>query len=329
MLYWVVGRGGLLGSHVCAALRADPDSVEWHAPRLAWHQPALLEEQIRSSTAGFAASAAASRGDCWALLWCAGPSVVGSSAELLDAETATFSRFLDALGAALRHAPPGKPGLIFLASSAGGVFAGNPSRPLSETSSCHPISAYGEAKLAQERVLDRWAEGQAEVATLVGRISNLYGPGQNLGKSQGLISRLALGCLHHQPIHIFVPLDTRRDFIFVDDCARLVALCMARLRSEAVARQPARLVKIMASEQGTSIAELLGIFQRLTRQRPRVVLAPSRASMEQPRDLRFRSGVWRDLRPSAPTSLLVGIHRVYADHLAIYRGGHLPQRVAH
>ena len=55
---------------------------------------------------------------------------------------------------------------------------------------------------------------------MIGRFSNLYGPGQNLGKLQGLISRLALSAVTRQPINIFVPLDTIRDYVYVDDAAQ-------------------------------------------------------------------------------------------------------------
>jgi nucleoside-diphosphate-sugar epimerase len=78
-----------------------------------------------------------------------------------------------------------------------------------------PLSAYGELKLHQEATARLMLEGVC--AVLVGRVSNLYGPGQNLAKLQGLISRLALAAATRQPLNIFVSLDTLRDYIYVDD----------------------------------------------------------------------------------------------------------------
>ena len=50
-------------------------------------------------------------------------------------------------------------------------------------------------------------------AVLVGRIANLYGPGQNLAKPQGLVSQLCLANLTGQPLSIYVSLDTLRDYL--------------------------------------------------------------------------------------------------------------------
>jgi len=48
---------------------------------------------------------------------------------------------------------------------------------------------------------------------MVGRMSNLYGPGQNLKKVQGLISQMCLRVLTRQPLVLYVPLDTIRDYL--------------------------------------------------------------------------------------------------------------------
>ncbi len=69
-----------------------------------------------------------------------------------------------------------------------------------------------------------WTPSPAARATplLVGRLSNLYGPGQDLAKPQGLISQLCRAQLTRRPLSIYVSLDTRRDYLFVDDAAAMV-----------------------------------------------------------------------------------------------------------
>ena len=57
---------------------------------------------------------------------------------------------------------------------------------------------------------------------VIGRIANLYGPGQDPTKAQGLVSQLCRAHLERRPTSIYVSLDTARDYLFVDDAARLV-----------------------------------------------------------------------------------------------------------
>ena len=63
---------------------------------------------------------------------------------------------------------------------------------------------------------------------LVGRISNLYGPGQNLAKPQGLVSQLCRAQLTRQPLSVYVSLDTMRDYLYVDDAAAMVVAATRR-----------------------------------------------------------------------------------------------------
>ena len=83
------------------------------------------------------------------------------------------------------------------------------------------MSAYGESKLEQERIVRAWSAATG-VPAAIGRFSNLYGPGQDLTKPQGIISRLVRASLRGEPLLVFVPLDTVRDYLFAADAARRV-----------------------------------------------------------------------------------------------------------
>lgn len=327
LLTWTLGAGGLLGSRVRAALAsgfADAAESRCQGCRFPWTEPARLGEVMMSAAERFVAEVRDREARQWAIAWCAGAGTVGTSSSELAAETAAFRMFLGGLGRALGRAPRPVAGLFFLASSAGGVYAGNPQRPLNEHSAPAPLSPYGEAKLAQETLLAEWAGARAGVSTLVGRIANLYGPGQNLLKQQGLVSLLARAMIQHQPAHIYVPMDTLRDYVFADDCGRLVARCLARLENEAGASGPNHVIKILATEKTTSIGELIGIVKRLGRNHLRLVHAPSpKRSAGQPGDLRFRSVAWADLHLRDATPLAVGIHRLYRELLARHEAGQL------
>src|SRR5262245_43665921 len=173
---WVVGAGGLLGSSVAEALpRFFPGSAAWTpAQKFSWSDPAALEAELAAASKAFLAASKS-----WMVLWCAGAGVVGTSAEAMARETRAFQILLEALGGSRQ------PGLFFLASSAGGVYGGSRSAPLTEDTAPSPVSDYGRAKLQQEEILAAWAAARPEISTLTGRISNLYGPGQNLSKPQG------------------------------------------------------------------------------------------------------------------------------------------------
>ena len=99
-----------------------------------------------------------------------------------------------------------------------GCTPGHPEPPFTEHTEPAPISPYGRAKLRSEEIATAFAV-RTSTALLVGRLANLYGPGQNLDKPQGLISQLCRAQLTRQPLSVSVPLDTMRDYLFVDDAA--------------------------------------------------------------------------------------------------------------
>lgn len=243
-------------------------------------------------------------GSEWDLLWCAGAAVTGAPAEAFAREVETFESCVD-----MMCADDGlRPAQFFLASSAGGVYAGGAEPPYTERSEPVPLSPYGHAKLRLEAIARRL--GEHRVRVLVGRISNLYGPGQDLSKQQGLISTLCHTYLTREPARIYVSLDTLRDYLFVDDCARLIRDAMERLAEE----PPGTLViKILASQQSASIAAVLGSCRQVFGPRIPVTLGASPLTRQQARDLRLRSVVWTELDQRVLTTLPEGINRTLTD----------------
>ena len=204
-----------MGSALSAELTRRRERLHG-APPVPWATPERSHAVLGRAVAELAQTAR-DTGTGWRVAWCAGAGVTGTGADTLHDEVATFSVLLDELS---RHSDV--PGSLFVASSAGGLYAGSPEPPFTEAHPVVPLSAYGEAKLAQEDLAREFAR-RTGVPTLVGRIANLYGPGQNLAKAQGLISHLCRAHLTGQPISIYVPLDTVRDYLFVADAAAMVA----------------------------------------------------------------------------------------------------------
>lgn len=235
------------------------------------------------------------------VLWCAGAGVTATPQHVLDTELEVFRRFLAVV--AEMDADDRARTVFFYASSAGGLYAGASEPPFDEETIPAPLAPYGHAKLRAEAGLA--ALSAVGIRVLVGRIANIYGPGQDLGKPQGLISQLCLA--HHtaRPIGVYVSLDTLRDYVFVDDCAEMV-LDMVE-RGETLARAEAPVTKIIASQQSVSIASLLGEMRRIYKRAPRVVLASSPHARQQARDLRFRSITWPEIDRRSFRTLAAGI----------------------
>lgn len=269
--------------------------------KITWGGPQALVDLVRGLD--HLAALVAGRGTPWRMVWCAGAGVTGTSEADLGREVETLEAFLAAL--AQRRAIIG-PGTIFIASSAGGLYAGGAARgPQSESDEPTPISAYGHAKLAGERVAQHYAAATGNTVQ-IGRIANLYGPGQNLAKEQGLISALCRASVTRQPVSVYVSLDTIRDYLFVDDCAEMIA-DMLDLGHPAQYVPGRALVKVLASQQGITIAGVIAVCRQVFKRAPQVVLGRSANARFQVRDLRFSSVVWPAIDRRCLTPLPVGV----------------------
>ena len=254
----------------------------------------------------------------WAVAWCAGAGFVGAAEDSLTAELTALRATLDALSVASRP----DLGSFFFSSSAGGVYAGVASPPYDEHSAVRPLSAYGAAKLDAERITASWSQ-ESGISVLIGRIANLYGPGQNLAKAQGIISQVCRNHLTGRPSSIYVSLDTIRDYLYAPDCAQLIVEGLARLSHERAVDRPKVTTKILASQRPITVGAVLGEMRRIFKGSARYVVAASTLSSVQTRDLSVRSRVWPELDRRTLTPLPVGVARTAADLLGRLQQGEL------
>jgi UDP-glucose 4-epimerase len=242
----------------------------------------------------------------WQVAWCAGAGVTSSAAAVLAEEERVFAQFLEALcGSSLSKEYGG----VFLASSAGGVYAGSAGPPFDESSAPQPLSEYGRSKLRLEELLRRVSR-EYGLPTVVGRLGNLYGPGQNLGKAQGLVSHLCRCVLTRVPVALFVSLDTVRDYLYADDSGSMVVALLDRLRAATAEQGPSAHLKVLGSGNGVTVGFLLAEVERIMKRRPEVVFGATDETAVQARDLRLRSVVWPELDRRPLTPLPVGIAQV-------------------
>ena len=295
---WTIGATGLLGSALVRRQRRrfDPGPIDWHDPS---HANRQLIDGVRQF-------ATVTEGRPWRILWTAGNATVSTTAEQTRGELSA----LQALTSGIGEFSPAGPGTIFLASSAGGVYAGSSHAPFDRGSTIAPISPYGHLKAAQESAIGVLASRHSVV---IGRIANLYGPSQRLNKSQGLISLLVQAAATRQSLNVFVPLDTLRDYIFVEDAAAAIDIACER------ARDPGVTVEVIASGRSQTVGHLIRLVEVVTKRKVPVARGQHASAQLQVRDLRLVPSITLE----DPTSLPTGIHTIFADTLARLQGTRL------
>ena len=106
----------------------------------------------------------------------------------------------------------------FIFASSGGAVYGEPdSLPIPETHLLKPISPYGRAKAAAEDQLAR-CDGKMETVTL--RYGNVYGPGQDSSRGNGVVSIFRDSLRQGRRPRVIGDGGQERDYVFVEDVAR-------------------------------------------------------------------------------------------------------------
>lgn len=198
----VIGASGFLGR----ALTRRLECAGTHVVRVTRQEPALspgghLRPDLASART---------------LYWAASrinPLIASQRPDLVAADLADFTRFLDAV-----HAENPAARVVVL-SSGGTVYGVAHTPPHDETTTPRPANEYGRAKLAIEDRLHRH-----DLASSVVRISNAYGPGQQAAPGQGVIGHWLRSVRAGLPVTVFGDLDTVRDYVYVDDVVDALAL---------------------------------------------------------------------------------------------------------
>lgn len=302
MRTWIIGAGGLFGS---ALVRAS--DRPFTGTRIPWDNTESALRALHDNLESFRQQA----GTSWCIAWAAGHATTSSSQEQADRELDLFRRFIAELD---EYRPSGR-GVFLLTSSAGGIYAGCSSPPFSSTTPPNPTGVYGQLKLSQE-ISAR--ELIVSMPTTVVRLSNLYGPGQDLNKLQGVISRLALAAVTRQPITMFVPLDTVRDYIFTDDAAAR-ALHWAQVSLE----RNESFNRVVASGQPATLGYIIALMSDITRVRIPIASGFHDSARAQARDLRLIPDVDETVDHMPLTPLPAGVKTVFSDIQRRHAGANL------
>ena len=117
--------------------------------------------------------------------------------------------------------------VVFL-SSGGTVYGDIDSDKIGENVVPAPRSPYGIGKLTIEHYL-RYFKYVSGLDYIVYRVSNPYGPGQNIHGQQGVIAIFLHKILSGEPITVYGDGSMVRDYIYIDD---LITMIMASYRAE-------------------------------------------------------------------------------------------------
>jgi UDP-glucose 4-epimerase len=118
-------------------------------------------------------------------------------------------------------------GRLLFTSSGGTVYGKLKDVPVPESHPLTPLTAYGAAKAAAELYLNFYRQLYG-LDCRIARLSNPYGPGQNIAKGQGAVTIFMDRILRNQPLHVWGDGETIRDYIHIDDAVRgLLAVARA------------------------------------------------------------------------------------------------------
>ena len=297
----IAGPTGVLGSGFSEVLRRS--SEPFIGMRVPWGDPARAADQV---VAYWRAVEESHPGSPITLVWAAGTGTVGASAVAMAAETQALGAVVAALA---EHARPNPENCVLFTSSAGAIYGGHGSGLIDESTSPAPITPYGREKLAQEALVAGLAEAGL-MRTVTCRFTNVYGLANGRMGRKGLVPALVDAAMLRQPVRLFVSPDTRRDYLFNVDAARL-ALAEADVGMGVVVGSGAGAadvgsggaaaegsgsrgaaagsgMAIVRSGTTMTILDLVASVSRVLRRRVPVVMSESPESRVQPLVLRFR-----------------------------------------
>lgn len=299
-IVWIIGEGGLLGSALKSRLRQQNVRLFTPIDSFSWGSPEALLLELQAAIDLF--TNVVSKDDRWTIYWAAGISNMHSKEEELLQETNSLQGFLRLLSTSeLDH----NRGMITFASSAGAIYTGSQDKLISEYSLPAPKNPYGFGKLLQEKLLDDYVKTNPRFTVLISRISTLFGS-RNKGESkQGLLAEICRRIIKNESIHIYVPLDTMRDFIHTEDASKNIISS-----SNSVQGQGGTHIKIIACEKLYSIAEIIAIFKRLARRNIRTISYYIESTKFYQKPLSYKSRYLIENSEKTSKNLIIGISQL-------------------
>lgn len=262
--YLITGGSGFLGSSLAATLKQRGYGV-----RIATRNSAGIGNQVQCDLSASVDSWSNAIEGCSAIFHLAWSTVPKTANEnpVRDLETNLLGtvRLLEAM-----RRFPGVP-IVFL-SSGGTVYGKASVIPTPENHPLRPITAYGASKVAAEHYFLLYRNLWNIDARIV-RLSNPYGPGQNVFGQVGAASIFAAHAVQEKSIKIWGDGAAIRDYIYIDDA---IEALISTMEADAAIFSTADPVINIGSGRGVSLLEMVSILEVLINRKIKVDFLPSR-----------------------------------------------------
>ncbi len=159
---------------------------------------------------------------------------------------------------------------IIFPSSGGAIYGDQNKESYSEEDPLLPISPYAISKLALERYFEYFRVTH-DLDYLILRLSNPYGPRQNIIGNQGIVPIFLNLIKNNQPVTVFGDGNNVRDYIFIDDTIQ-------NIKRLAFKKKSFYRIYNIGSGIGTSINELLAIMGKITKKKISLQIEAERKS---------------------------------------------------
>lgn len=156
---------------------------------------------------------------------------------------------------------------IIFSSSGGTIYGTTDTKPIPETNPTEPRSSYGITKLTIEKYLKLFHALYGLDYTVL-RIGNCYGPRLPVTGEQGVVGVFLDLLRRGKPIVLWGDGSVRRDYVYVSDVARAFRAALGQ-------QSPFKVFNI-GTGVGTSLLELIGLIERVTGRRGRILNEPAR-----------------------------------------------------
>jgi UDP-glucose 4-epimerase len=153
------------------------------------------------------------------------------------------------------------------ASSGGTVYGESLEIPICESHPLRPMGVYGASKVAAENYAMAYRR-QWGVDARVLRVSNPFGPGQNIQGQLGAASIFAARALMNEPIEIWGGGETVRDYVYIDDVVEAFILMMTRSPDAFIGIEP---ILNVGAGKGVSLNDVVRLLNNILSRRVQVI----------------------------------------------------------
>ncbi|WOF22358.1 NAD-dependent epimerase/dehydratase family protein [Microbacterium betulae] len=157
-------------------------------------------------------------------------------------------------------------GHLYFVSTGGAIYGEQPTNVVDEDATPLPVSPYAIGKLTIERYLDYFRRVHGLQSTIL-RLSNPYGPRQSPTRRQGVIPIFLRNLASGRPITVFGDGSMERDYIYVEDAAKMLVAPMAGGGRHAVYN--------VGSGRSHSLNEIIASIRRVTGIEPVIERKPT------------------------------------------------------